>query len=71
MGEAKTYEDECYCGHCDKYTKQTIHDSGHERDSSNDWRECHECGWRLDGYSGKWHEPYTNDESQEKENVQS
>jgi hypothetical protein len=60
----KTYEDVEWCGHCEKDTKQTIHDSGHERDSSNDWRICHECLWHYSGWSGEWSPPCDTDENE-------
>ncbi len=43
-----------FCGHCKAITKQTIHSSGHERDSSGDWAKCHVCGWRYSGLTGEW-----------------
>jgi hypothetical protein len=54
MSQSKTYEDEGYCGNCKEYTHQTIHDDGHERDSSGDWRYCHKCQFRYSGMTGKW-----------------
>lgn len=52
-----TYTDVEYCGICDKNTKQTIHESGHERDSSGCWRRCTVCNSYYSGYDGNWHEP--------------
>ncbi len=54
----KVYEDDEYCGYCDRYTRQTITDSEHERDSSGDKQECSECGWVYWGLTGKWEAPY-------------
>jgi hypothetical protein len=45
---------ELYCGNCDKDTKQKVHESGHERDSSNDRFECTECGFVKHGLTGEW-----------------
>jgi len=54
----KPYIDELYCGHCEKDTKQEIHETGHDRDSSNDMFICLECGYVKFGLSGEWCEPY-------------
>ncbi len=43
------YEDERFCEHCEKETPHTCYDSGHERDSSNDYQKCQVCGWWLLG----------------------
>jgi hypothetical protein len=48
------YEDERFCGNCLKDTPHTCYDSGHERDSSGDWRKCHTCGWRWSGLTGRY-----------------
>lgn len=32
------------CKKCGILTLHVIHDSGHERDSSNDWVKCTACG---------------------------
>lgn len=56
-GISTTYYDEAYCHHCDKDTPHEIHDSGHERDSSGDWRICQVCKWYYSGYTGEYHEP--------------
>lgn len=37
--------DDCFCDRCAEYTSHHVYDDGHERDSSNNWRECLECGW--------------------------
>lgn len=55
---SKEYKDIMYCGHCGEDTEQTIFDSEHERDSSNDRQECHKCGWVRYGLSGTWEPPY-------------
>lgn len=57
MSKEEKYEDERYCGNCEEYTLQICHDSGHERDSSNDWQECKKCGWTKSGWSDTWHPP--------------
>lgn len=41
--------DEFFCQHCQRDTLHTFIDSGHERDSSSDYRECLTCGWWLVG----------------------
>lgn len=46
--------EELYCGNCDKDTKQKVHESGHERDSSRDKFECTECGFVKYGLTGEW-----------------
>ena len=43
-----------YCDICDKDTLQLIKDSGHERDSSNDYHECLTCGHYKTGWSDTW-----------------
>lgn len=43
-----------WCELCEEDTTQTIYDSEHERDSSNDWRICHKCKGRYSGHSGEW-----------------
>jgi transcriptional regulator NrdR family protein len=50
----KTYIDEGYCPNCDKDTQQRYVDSEHERDSSQDRRECLVCHWTYSGFTGKW-----------------
>lgn len=50
----ETYIDEGYCDICDDITEQEYHDSGHERDSSNDWRVCLKCGATYSGFTGDW-----------------
>jgi hypothetical protein len=48
------YIDEAHCSLCDRDTRQLFHDAGHERDSSNDWRRCLECGGSLGGSFSQW-----------------
>ncbi len=60
----REYQDEEYCYHCMADTPHTIYDSGHERDSSGDWRICHNCKWRYSGLSGAYHEPYDYEEEE-------
>lgn len=50
----KTYIEELWCPICDKFTKQEIYDSGHERDSSNDSQTCLDCGAYYSGFTGEW-----------------
>lgn len=54
MSSRTFIDDGYYCAICQKDTKQEIHESGHERDSSGDWQRCLECGARYSGYTGKW-----------------
>ena len=51
-------ECEFYCSHCDEYTIQRCWFSGHERDSTGDYRKCTQCGWEYNGFTGKYKEPY-------------
>ena len=57
----KTYIDEYFCDHCDKDTLHKILESGHERDSSNDYFECLECGWSKSGH-GEYEPPVEDDD---------
>lgn len=57
MPQPHEYTDEGFCDHCDKYTPHRYHDSGHERDSSHDWRECTVCKWICYGLSGEYRPP--------------
>ena len=34
----------CFCPVCKKVTEMDFHDSGHERNSSNDYYTCSKCG---------------------------
>lgn len=52
MNEKEDYIDDKWCPWCLKETKQTIHSDGHERDSSYDYYQCHECGATAYGMSG-------------------
>lgn len=54
----KDYKDEAYCDHCEKDTEHQIHESGHERDMSNDSRVCLVCGWRWSGMTGEYEPPW-------------
>ncbi len=38
------YRDDRYCDRCDRETLHDCKDSGHERDSSQDYRKCLVCG---------------------------
>ncbi len=38
-----------YCDNCDRDTTHDSHDSGHERDSSQDYRKCLVCGFERWG----------------------
>lgn len=51
------YRDECFCDHCEKDTDHLCYCSGHERDSSGDWRQCLVCNYRYSGFDGKYHAP--------------
>lgn len=53
----KVYKDERYCDHCEKDTQHGCVDSQHERDSSQDYQECNECGWYMYGLTGEYQEP--------------
>lgn len=68
MAKERTYTDILWCDICNKDTEQTVHDSGHERDSSGDWQECMECGAYFSGLTGKW-EPKHVSESVPKEKI--
>ena len=48
------YQDTDFCTHCDDETPHLVFDSGHERDSSHDWRKCLKCGWRWSGMTGRY-----------------
>lgn len=61
MGE--NYETTRFCDHCDKDTLHKCRDSQHERDSSQDYQECLECGWFMTGYTGKYEPPFNEPES--------
>lgn len=50
-------DDVHYCDHCERDTPHDAHDSGHERDSSGDWRECLVCRWRYSGLTGRYSPP--------------
>lgn len=51
MTQKEYYEDERFCEHCNAYTMHRCCDSGHERDSSNDYKECLICHWYRSGWS--------------------
>ena len=53
MGKERTYEMELFCDLCDKDTMHKVYETGHERDSSNDWSECLECGGHCRGIVGE------------------
>lgn len=55
-----TYQDDRFCGHCEKDTLHRCFDSGHERDGSNDWQECLTCGWCRFG-NGSYVPPFKAD----------
>lgn len=54
----KDFRDIEFCDHCDTDTVHDIHESGHERDMSNDHRTCLVCGWRWFGLTGEYSPPY-------------
>lgn len=43
MAVEETWEEELYCKQCKKETKHTCHSSGHERDSSGEYKVCQVC----------------------------
>jgi hypothetical protein len=53
----REYNDTRHCDHCDKDTPHECYDSGHERDSSNDWQRCLVCRWRASGMTGQYYPP--------------
>lgn len=53
-----TYEDERWCNHCGKYTNHNCRDSNHERDSSEDYEECKDCGYWMTGFNLKQSPPW-------------
>ena len=68
MNDTDIYVDKRYCGHCNNDTMQECRDSGHERDSSNDYQECLACHWYKCGMNPHWEPPF--EEKQEWENCQ-
>jgi hypothetical protein len=64
MGEMLHYS--LYCPHCDCWTLQHVWESGHERDGSEDWKECSVCHWRYSGLTGKWEPPRLSPADEEK-----
>jgi hypothetical protein len=57
MSYGKYYEEECFCEHCQKDTMHLVFETGHERDSSGDWRECLECKWTCSGLTDRYNPP--------------
>lgn len=53
----RDYDDEWFCDRCQQDTPHRVHESGHDRDMSNDWRECTVCRWRWSGLTGEYHPP--------------
>jgi len=53
----RKYQDEAFCDHCDRDTPHLFRDSGHERDSSNDTRECLVCRWYWSGLTDEYSPP--------------
>lgn len=51
------YQGVSWCDNCDEEAKHIFHDSGHERDSSGDWRQCLKCRWTWLGLTGKYEPP--------------
>ena len=45
------------CHHCEMDTLHRCKDSGHERDSSQDYQECKLCGWWKLGMDGEYRAP--------------
>lgn len=54
---SREYEDACWCDNCHNSTPHLVHDSGHERDSSNDWRKCLACNWVKRDHSPEYEPP--------------
>ncbi len=52
------YDDERFCDHCKKDTLHNCRDSTHERDSTDDYQECKDCGWWMTGYDRKYNAPF-------------
>jgi len=53
----KVYEDERWCHNCNDDTPHKVVEYGHERDLSNDSKECLVCHWTWYGFDGKYHPP--------------
>lgn len=56
---SEEYAEIGWCPHCRKDTTHDVTDSGHERDSSGNYRSCRACGSGQDGW-GRWHDPDRN-----------
>lgn len=56
MSRPDKYQDFANCPFCNRETRQEFYDSGHERDGSNDWQKCLECGAMKYGFSDEWTE---------------
>lgn len=54
---SKYYKDYGDCPYCQVETECLCFDSGHERDSSNDWRQCLNCGSWNSGMGDSWDKP--------------
>jgi hypothetical protein len=50
-------KDPWHCKHCDAETIHLCRYSGHERDSSRDWRKCLVCEWECFGITGEYEPP--------------
>jgi hypothetical protein len=53
---ADLYDEIRPCSHCNLDTLHQCYDSGHERDSSDDWARCTVCNWRRGGHDDE-HQP--------------
>jgi len=54
ISQEEKYKEISYCDICNKETMQTFYYANHERDSSNNYQECHECKHRKYGCSNTW-----------------
>lgn len=48
------YLDEDYCPNCNKNTRVAFYSAGHERDSSQDFRQCTVCRWVKLDHADEW-----------------
>jgi hypothetical protein len=53
---SKIEEEQEWCPNCRKVTKQERRYSTHERDASDDWFKCLECGAHYTGLTGLWYD---------------
>ncbi len=53
----KYYNDDRFCGHCNKETTHKCYDTNHERDRSWDYEECLICHYHKYGVSDEQYPP--------------